>query len=157
VAELAERNASLRLEEARRKYKFKFDPYTALYGMKVPFKDVALKGRIAPDAKHTEWATLLQVLWDSGVIGYLVEIKTDSALRSFKTRFGDDSLRIRKGQGYLAKGFLFQYNTPSSSRALSIISTFADDNSSYCVHGILHPTFNEYLDLHVEGDGPIGC
>lgn len=157
VAELAERNASLRLEEARRKYKFKFDPYTALYGMKVPFNDAALKGRIAPDAKHTEWATLLQVLWDSGIIGYLVEIKTESALRSFKTRFGDDSLRIRKGQGYLAKGFLFQYNTPSSSRALSIISTFADDNSSYSVHGILHPTFNEYLDLHVEGDGPLGC
>ena len=116
VSKNAEVNARLRIEEARRRYRFDFDLYEVLYGMKIPFEEGDLKARVSPESGFQDWSSRLETLWESGIIGYCVEVYSQSALDSFRSRFGDDSLRIVRNRKFIALGFLFQYNTPQSTR-----------------------------------------
>ncbi len=157
VATNAPENAMLRLEEARRKFRFDFDPYKTFLGMKVPFTNDELRSRFANIPTFKEWAALIQILWDSGIIGYAIDIKTTGGLRYFQKKYGAYSVKIGKTDGRLARGFLFQYNVPDSAQVISMIAKLQDEDQDFAVNTIFHPTFNEYLDLRLDNSGPLGC
>ena len=157
VSEEATKNAALRLEEARRKFKFDYDLQNVLHGMKVPFSETDLRSRIDPESQYADWQLKMDALWASGLFGYVITFKSDTALRNFRTRFGDEVIKKTPNQQNFGRGFLFEYNTSNNLKPAVIGKMFCSQSDEYECELFMHPTFNEYLSLHVDGGGPLGC
>lgn len=157
VASCTPANAKLRIEEARRKFRHSTDLFNILYGMKVPFGIEDLKSRFPEASDFKEWNEIIQTLWESGILGYRVDFKSDDGLKYFKKKYGDDSYRISKISGKIGKGFLFQYNVFDNNNVLGMIDRMSKEKRDFSVDPIIHPTFNEYLDLRLDNSGPLGC
>lgn len=157
VSRISRKHAETRIEEARRRIDFGVDLRSVLYGAKIPMELEALRSRICDGGGYSSFASRVDALWESGILGLIFEIASPEVIRSFESRFGQENETWRrvKYRDFTAVGFLFQYNT--SQLPISLYETYSRSDSGCRVYFTLHPAFNEHFDLHVNGDYPIGC
>jgi len=155
IAEHVLEQSRIRLEEARRKFQHTSLRVDELRGLKIPFTKESIINRLGLKQDYSAFRETFSILWESGVVGFAVEIKNIEQLNQFKQRYSEHCVRPIKFSDVIAVGFLFHYCCSKTPQ--NIEDSFGNTHNNYSLKLIIHPMFNEALELHISSKYPLGC
>jgi len=160
VASFAQETASLRLEEARRRFAGTNKDFfeqgaieTALRGLRVPFSDNELQKRLNPKGNYQEYSEALSAIWESGIIGIHISCADEDFCKVIESSYTQSKSRHitnRSAHHY----FIFQYNSDKTPQ--HIREGFEGRSNGMNLNYILHPCFFEALESHISSAIPLG-